>query len=158
MKTFLLTLLIATTVQAAPKRFNITNLETGMKFAPESESGQLPQSEPAWGKPARRTLKERVTPWELSRCTEVTVSEKAPGLNPGDKERDVQVTYCDLPADYSIVEEDLTQERADKETKETTRKNKIKAIKALKDKAVLTNLERDQILNLLLNEYLSDKN
>lgn len=130
--------------QAAPKRFKITNEVSGLSFQVERDDGLLGEMQPEWG------VGERELP-----CDEVPEAEKTRVLSRregGNAATGVR-EWCLVKTQFTLVEEDITAERTEKDRKIKAKKDRDELLKALQAKAkagTLNTADRNEIVRLLI--------
>ena len=119
------------------KRFKVTNIH-GQAFQVESESLQKVYGDELpidWGKPA----------YTEEKLVEPEMRDEA-----GEVIKEAIYEKIEHKAEYTIIEEDITQEIADKETAKAEKKSRIEQAKALKGKKNRSKDEVDLILDALI--------
>lgn len=119
------------------KRYKVTNIHS-QNFQVEVESLEKLYGEklpPEWGKPA----------YTETKLVEAEVRDEA-----GEVIKEAVYEKIEHKAEYTIVEEDITQELADKEAVKAEKKSRIEQVKALKGKKKRSAAEVDLILDALI--------
>ena len=119
------------------KRFKVSNIH-GQAFQVESESLEKVYGEklpPEWGKPA----------YTEEKLVEPEARDKA-----GEVSKEAVYEKIEHKSEYTIIEEDITQEIADKEAAKAAKKSGIEQAKALKGKKKRSAAEVDLILDALI--------
>lgn len=122
------------------KRFKVSNIH-GQDFQVESQSLEKLYGEklpPEWGKPA---------------YTEEILLEAEQRDEAGEVVKEAAYEKIEHKAEYTIIEEDMAQEMADKESSKLAKANRISQVKLLKGKKKRSNDEVDMILDVLLEVF-----
>jgi len=119
------------------KRFKVSNIH-GQTFQVESESLEKLYGEklpPEWGKSA----------YTEEKLVEPEVRDEA-----GEAIKEAVYETINHASEYTIIEEDITQEIADKEAAKAEKKSRIEQAKALKGKKNRSKDEVDLILDMFI--------
>lgn len=130
------------------KRFKIKNLINGLEFQVVRET--LEPLQPEWGKPSYFT--ERLVTPELTEVIVVSPEERDPETGEVTKPEVTEIKIIpavyepvQVPAEYTVVEEDITAELEAKKLKEDAKKQAV---------LDLTNIEWDKVKDAELKSII----
>lgn len=141
---------------AGPRRFDIENQVTGLKFSIEREDGVLGGLQPEWGKPEYEAPCSEVPEDERHLIKNIREEKADSSAQSRDFETSEEVEICVVADHFKIVETDISEERELEQSRKQAREQLKQNIRSAKDIDKMAPAEVSALLKDLI-ELLKDK-